>query len=90
MQQIFDNLARKKFLELIRYNKILKNFLNIRKNAYKKEFAKIEIVIFPREEVYGQFINIPENYGKYFHIFLMIIKKKQKIVISVKVIKFQK
>ena len=43
LQQVFDNLARKKFLEIIRYNKILKKFLNIRKDAYKEEFAKIEI-----------------------------------------------
>ena len=53
---------------LIIYNKDLKNLLNIRKDAYKKEFAKIEI--FPKEEEYGQFINIPDNYQNYFHIFL--------------------
>ena len=69
LHQIFDNLARKKFLEIIRYNKILKKFLNIRKDAYKEEFAKIEIEIFPKEEEDGKFINIPYNYRKYFHIF---------------------
>ena len=69
LQQIFDNLARKKFLEIIRYNKILKKFLNIRKDAYKEEFAKIEIEIFPMEEEDGRFIKIPDNCKKYFHIF---------------------
>ena len=56
LQQVFVNLSRNKFLNIIRYNKDLKNFLNIRKDAYKKEFAKIEIEIFPREEVYGKLI----------------------------------
>ena len=42
LQQVFVNLSRNKFLNIIRYNKDLKNFLNIRKDAYKKEFAKIE------------------------------------------------
>ena len=43
LQQIFDNLTRNKFLDLIRYNKVLKTFLNIRIDAYKKEFAKIDL-----------------------------------------------
>ena len=69
LQQIFDNLTRNKFLDLIRYNKVLKTFLNIRIDAYKKEFAKIEIEIFPIEEEKGRFITIPDNYRNYFHIF---------------------
>ena len=79
--KIFDNLYPNKKLEIVRYNKNLKNKLKIRINAYKKAYSKMEIEIVPKENGYGRFIHIPKmkgefNYHIYFIYILMIIKKK--------------
>ena len=76
LQQIFSNLERKKFLEIIKLNKQLKNRLNITIKDYK-EYQEIIIALIQDKNKYGKFINIlkesksedEENKGKYYHIF---------------------
>ena len=75
LRQLFGNLERKKLLDLIKYNKALKKRINININDYK-EYSSIEII--PKMNEYGKFINIENGDEKYYHIFLMKIKKKQK------------
>jgi len=70
LAQILDNLQQIKKLEIIRYNKNIKNKLKIRKNDYKKAFSRIEIEIIPKENEYGRFIHIPKMKGELnYHIY---------------------
>ena len=71
LRQIFNNLKQSKLLELIRYNKIIKNVLDKRKKDYIDEYLKIEIEIIPLENKYGRFINIKDNYKPYIHIYFI-------------------
>ena len=70
LAQIFDNLYQIKKLEIIRYNKNIKNKLNIKINDYKNEYSIIEIEIIPKENKYGKFINFPKAKGESnYHIY---------------------
>ena len=82
MAQIFDNLYQIKKLEIIRYNKNIKNKLNIKINNYKNESSRIEIEIIPKENEYGRFINIKKmkvesNYHIYFNDSKEKIERKE-------------
>ena len=69
LAQIFDNLYQIKKLEIIRYNKNIKNKLKIRINDYKKAFSRIIIKIIPKENEYGRFIHISKMKGEFnYHI----------------------
>ena len=72
---IFEYMERNKFLNLIRYNKILQKRLNITLEDYKNQSC-IEIEIFPEEDKYGDFINFyfPENY---YHIYFNNNEKEE-------------
>ena len=72
LQKLFENLPKKKSLEILKYNKKIKNRLNINLNNYK-EFSEIysliELELIPGENQYGKFI---DNYKKrrlYSHLF---------------------
>ena len=71
LQKLFENLPKKKSLEILKYNKKIKNRLNINLNNYK-EFSEIysliELELIPGENQYGKFI---DNYKKedYIHIY---------------------
>ena len=67
LKQIFDNLKKKNFYILIKYNKNIKDRIGISIKDYK-EYSEIEIEIIPKENTYGKFINMKEN-EKYFHIY---------------------
>ena len=71
LQELFDNLKKKKSLEIIKYNNNIKRRLNININDYKEyseTYSSIEIEIIPIKNIYGKFINIdPGNY--YYHIY---------------------
>ena len=70
LKQIFDNIQENILLEIIRYNKNLKNKLSKRLEDYKKLFSKIEIEIIPLENHYGKFIHIHNKILEpYFHIY---------------------
>ena len=70
LQKILNNLKKDKLLEMIRYNKSLKSKLNKSIRDYFLEYSKIIIEIIPKENKYGQFININNKYKSYYHIYI--------------------
>ena len=70
LSKIYNNMTKKKKLEIIKYNKKIQNRLNLDVNDYK-EYSEIEIEIIPTKDKYGKFININENDKLYYHIFLI-------------------
>ena len=76
LKQIFDNLKQNKSLNIIRYNKKLKQKLNKNLKDYIKEYLKIEIEIIPKENKYGKFINYNKN--KESHIYFNDNKEEVK------------
>ena len=74
LNQIFNNIQKNKYLEIIKYNKAAQYRLNININNYKefsKLFTPIEIEIVPSDKKFGKFINIiNEDEKYYYHIFL--------------------
>ena len=78
LKQIFDNLKINKLLEIIRYNKNIRNKLNKKVKDFEKEYSKIEIEIIPKNNGYGTFINISQKYKPYYHIYFNDDKKEIK------------
>ena len=79
LRLLFNNLETKKSLYIAKYNKNIKKRLNININDYKEyseKYSSIEIEIKPVNNKYVKFINIKKENEKYYHINLMIIKKK--------------
>ena len=77
LKKVFENLEPVKYLEIIRYNKNLKNSLGLTIKDYEsayKEYNKIEIEVIPTiENTYGEHpkcIKIPEDNKSYYHIYL--------------------
>ena len=71
MQKIFLNLEKKAVLNVVKYNKNIKNIINININDYKEysgKYSSIEIEIIPAYNKYGPFINIKEE-EIYYHIY---------------------
>ena len=68
LSKIYDNMAIKKKLEIVKYNKKIQNRLNVGIKDYK-ECCKTEIEIIPSKGKYGKFININENDKLYYHIY---------------------
>ena len=68
LKRIFNYLRQKVLLNITRYNKYIKNKLNIDINDFKNEFLKIKIEIIPVENIYGKFINFyhKETYYKVY------------------------
>ena len=69
LKQIIDNMPKHVFLNIIKYNKKLKDKLNININDYKKyseKFSSIHIEIKFVEGKYGKFINILDKDEKYY------------------------
>ena len=70
LAQIFDNLQHNKKLEIVRYNKNIKNKLKIIINDYINAYSIIEIEIIPIENKNGRFIHIPYMKGEFnYHIY---------------------
>ena len=79
LKQIIDNLTKKKVLEFFKYNKLLKEKLDININDYKSFCEQIEIEIILKNEItHGKFINIPKEKEQYFHIYFNNDKKEVK------------
>ena len=82
LQKEFNNLMKKKSLDITKYNKLMKDKINININDYKEYselYSSIEIEIRPiYNKTNGQFINIDEKDGKYFHIYFNKNKKEVK------------
>ena len=67
LKKLFDNLPRNKFLNILRYNKNLKNILNIGVNDYL-DYLKIEIELIPFKNKCGPFFN-EINKRSLYHIY---------------------
>ena len=72
LQKLFNNLLKKKSLEIIKYNKNMKEKINISIEDYKEYsniYSSIEIELKPAKNKYGEFININKENEKYCHIY---------------------
>ena len=77
--KVFDNLEKKRTLEIAKNNKNIKKRINLNINDYKKyseKYSSIEIEIKPVSNEFGEFINIKEEDKKYCHIYFNNNKKK--------------
>ena len=72
LQKVFNNLMKKKSLYIIKYNKNIKERINISIKDYKEYFeiySPIEIEIKLAKNKYGNIININKEDEKYYHIY---------------------
>ena len=72
LRNLFNNLERKKTLNMVKFNKNMKK--RIKKNIkdykeFSEKYSSIEIEIKPVNNKYGKFININEEEEKYYHIY---------------------
>ena len=71
LQKLYDNMTKKKKLEIVKYNKRIQNRINLNVKNYKEyseTFTPIEIEIIPTKGKYVKFININEEDKLYYHI----------------------
>ena len=68
LSKIYNNMTKKKILQIVKYNKRIKNRLNLDVKDYK-EHCEIEIEIISDKGKYGRFININENDKLYYYIY---------------------
>ena len=72
LRTLFNNISKKKLLEIIKYNNKTKGKLDLNINEYKKyceTYSSIEVEIIPCQNKYGKFINIKDEEKSFFHIF---------------------
>ena len=79
---LLDNLQKKKYLEIIKYNKNLQNRININVvnyQEYSELYTPIEIELIPCQNQFGKFINIDKILiGSYYHIYFNDTKEEIK------------
>ena len=68
LQKLYDNLLKKKKLEIVKLNKKMQKRLNLSVEDYK-EYCKIEIEIISAVGGCGYFIHIDENDKLFYHIY---------------------
>ena len=81
LQNLFSILQNKRKLQIIKYNIVIQNILNITINDYKnyfEVFTPIEIEIKPIKNKFGKFIN-NEGEESYYHIYFNDNKNETKI-----------
>ena len=81
LEILFNNLEKKKTLNLIKYNKNIKNRINININDYKEyseKYSLIELEIRPVNNKYGKFINPKKEDELYYFIYFNDYKEKVK------------
>ena len=73
LKLIFNNLPKKRYLEMIKYNKKSKLKLNVSTNDYKEYmelYSSIELEIKPMKNEYDKFININKKEEEcFYHIY---------------------
>ena len=72
LKKLFDNLEKKRTLEIVKNNKNIKKRINLSIHDYKEyseKYSSIEIEIKPVNNKSGNFINIKEEDKKYYHIY---------------------
>ena len=76
LQKLYDNMPKKKKLEIVKYNKRIQNRLNLNTKDYK-ECCEIEIEIIPAKGIYGKFININKStiftFSRYYFYFYFLV-----------------
>ena len=81
MKEIFSNIKMNKLLNIIKYNRIIKDKLDIDINDYE-EFLKINLELIPKSNINNNskntFINIPVGEEPYYHIYFNDEKEEQK------------
>ena len=90
LEKILNNLQNNRLLNIIRYNKNIRNKINIDKNDYKKEYLKIEIEIVPSKYKESKFINIYNKNESYYHIYFGDNKEEIKVYKIPKMIEVNK
>ena len=81
LEKVFNNLPKKKSLEMVKYNNNIKERLNLNMNDYKEYceiYSSIEIEIKPVKDEYDKFININEKNKNYYHIYFNNNKEEMK------------
>ena len=82
LKRIFLNLAKNKYLEILKHNKKIQKRLNLNSNSYKEyseTYTSIIIKIKLDENKYGEFININnETNESYFHVYFNDNKEEVK------------
>jgi len=81
LQKLFNHLLKMKSLDIIKYNKNIKNRMNISIKDYKEYseiYSSIEIEIKPLINKNGKFINIKKEDKNYYHIYFNDNKKEIK------------
>ena len=68
LSKIYDNLGKKKKLNIVKYNKKLQNRLSLNIKDYE-QYCEIEIEIIPCDGKYGNIFNINEKNKIYYHIY---------------------
>ena len=82
LQKTFNNLQKKKSLEIVKYNNNNKQRLNLNINDYKKyceTYSSIEIEIIPNDNYCDIFINIKDEDKIYYHIYFNDKKEEVEI-----------
>ena len=70
--KVFNNLEKRKALNIVKYNKNIKKRINININDYKEyseKYSSIEIEIKPVNNKYNKFINMKKEEEIYYHIY---------------------
>ena len=79
LKRIFEFLAKKQKMKIIKNNNNIKNKLNINIDDYKKLYEIVEIEIIPADNKFGRFINILNDEEEdNYHIFFNDSKKEIK------------
>ena len=74
LSKIYNNMTKKKKLQIVKYNKRIQNRLNLGVKDYKEyseTFTPIEIEIIPKKGKYGKFIYFDQSDKLFYHIFLI-------------------
>ena len=72
LQKIIDNIPKKKYLEIMKYNKKLQKRTKLTFNDYKEFsqlYSSIEIELKISDNKYGKFINIKDKEKEYYKIY---------------------
>ena len=72
LNKIYDNIKKKRVLEIIKYNKDIQKRLNLSVNDYKEfseNYSSIEMEVIPTKNATGKFIIISDEDKPYYHIY---------------------
>ena len=72
-KKVIDNIKKTKYLQIIKYSKIVQQILGLDINYFKdfsEKYTEVELEIIPCDNKYTKFINIVNEQDRaYYHIF---------------------